>query len=125
MKNFKHIAIVLSLVLVIALFSVTMVACNDEEETVIKSFDDVLEVNVGDTFNPVVSYKLSDGTTKSLTLLTNSAVVILTEDYETALHIVEDEDENSVYGEVGEYELSFLFCQKEYKITVKVVEEEA
>lgn len=125
MKNLKHIAIVLLIVLVIGSLAVMMVACNDDDETVIKSFDDVLEVTVGDTFNPVVSYKLSDGTTKSLTLLTNSAVVILTEDYESALHIEEDEDENLVYSQVGEYELSFLFCQKEYKITIKVVEEEA
>lgn len=125
MKNLKHIAIVLLIVLVIGSFAVMMVACNDEEETVIKSFDIVLEVNVGDTFNPVVSYKLTDGTSKSLTLLTNSAVVILTENYESALHIEENEDEKLVYTEAGEYQLSFLFCQKEYQITIKVVEEEA
>ncbi len=128
MKNFKKFALLMLIIVVVASVAVFMVACDDEDDTVVtlKDYNKTIEATVGDEFAPVVTCTLSDGTTKDLTLLTNSAVVIKT-DYKTTFDLVADEDDQDslLFTKAGSYELEFTFCQDTYKVTIVVSEKEA
>ncbi len=126
MSRFSRLFSLILTVLLVVFFATLIVGCTDEEPPItIKSYTTDLTYTVGAEFAPTISVTKSDGSTATLTLLTNPAVEMPSKDEYIDILKLEENDEGAlVYSKADEYVLDVLYCGETLTINFTIEEEE-